>query len=101
MISFRNDFRSHVGWCSAEGVNGLRRLRFQAKPKVYQFELLMTIQENVFCFDIPMHNILIMEVFYRLCDCFKELFGFGLLEAVLRFGEKIIIEGISTSVLKN
>jgi hypothetical protein len=101
MISFRNDFWGHVGWCSAEGVNGLRGLRFQAEPKVYQFELLMTIQENVFGFDISMDNILIMEVFYCLCDCFEELFGFGLLEAVFGFGEKIIIEGISTSVLKN
>lgn len=75
MIAFGYDFGSHVGGSTAEGVDGGRRGGLEAEAEIDEFELFVSVKQNVFGFDVPMDDVALVQVLNRFCDCLEELFG--------------------------
>lgn len=62
VIDFGNDFWSHVGRSPAKSINGLILPTSQTESKINQFELPMTINQDIFCLYISMYYISAMEI---------------------------------------
>ena len=60
VLGFLDYFRCHVGGCSAEGVDGGRGFRLQAESEIDQFQLLVSVQQDVLGFDVSVHDVAIM-----------------------------------------
>jgi hypothetical protein len=101
VIPFRHDLRSHISGSSAKSIDGAGRSRLQTKTEIDQFNLLVSIQQNVFSLDIPMHNIPSVQVPQSLRNRSEKLLHLNLRQTVLRFRQQIVVEGIGTAVLLN
>lgn len=62
MVYLGDDFWCHVSWSATKGINGVRRNRMDAEPKINEFDVLEPIYQNIFSLDVPMNDILIMQV---------------------------------------
>jgi hypothetical protein len=85
VVDFGHDFRCHVGWSSAEGVDSPTLPAAKAKTKIDQLDLLVSIDEDIFCLDIAMDYILIMQIQQSLSNYQYKLLSFGLCQAMLWF----------------
>ena len=99
MISFGDDFRSHVSRSATEGIDEGRWFRFKAEAEVDETELAMPIDEDVLRLDVSMNDVPIMQVFQSFGDGLEEPLGFCLLQSVLGLGEQVVVERISSAVL--
>ena len=69
MVLLGNNFRGHIGWSPTESVNSCRGLRFQTEAKIYQLELFVAVQQDIFCLDVSVYNISFVKVAqsFRYC----------------------------------
>ena len=74
MISFGHNLRSHVSGSPTEGVNRVGRYRLQTEPKINQFQLFISVEQNILGLDISVNNISFMKVFDSFSDDFEKLF---------------------------
>ena len=68
MVDFRNYLGSHVSGSTAEGVDCIGFLASQTETKINQFKLAVTVDENIFSFDVSMDDISVMEIEESLGD---------------------------------
>lgn len=62
VVHLRHYLRSHIGGRSAEGVDGACLLAAQTEAEVYQLELSIPVDEDVFCLDVPMDYVQFVQV---------------------------------------
>ena len=61
----------------------------------------MAVDQYVFCLDIAMHDVQVMEVQQGLTDHQQKLLGLALRQAVLRLGQQVVVERVGPSVLED
>ncbi len=83
MVSFGYDLGCHIGWSAAVSIYSLADPTFKTESEIYKFELLISIQQDVLCFDVSMYNIFMVEVLQSFGNGLEEQFSFGLLETML------------------
>ena len=74
MISFGHNLRSHISGSSTEGVNSVGRYRLQTEPKINQFKLFISVEQNILGLDVSVNNISFVKVFDSFSNDFKKLF---------------------------
>ncbi len=83
MIHLGYNLRRHISRRSTKRINGLVLGTSQAKSKINQFDLLVTIDQNVFGFDVPMDNAQIVQILQGLSYHENEFLRLELLHAML------------------
>ena len=63
VVDFRYDLRGHVSRGPAKGVDCLVFWTPEREPEINKFELFVSIDENVFCLDVPVDDVPAVEVF--------------------------------------
>ena len=101
MVSLGYNLWGHIGWCPTKSVNSIRWDRMNTKAEINQFQIFMTINENVFSFNISMNYIVFMKIWNRLGNYVQKLFSFSLLHSMFRLREQIIIQRISPSIFEH
>ena len=84
VVHFRYNLRGHVCGSPAKGVYGLLFFTSQTEPKINQFQLLVSIDQDVFGFDISMDDVKAMQILECLCYNKNEFFSLFLLHSMLR-----------------
>ena len=78
VVDFRDDFWSHVGGCSAEGVDGAIAFAFETEAEVDEFELSVAIDEDVLGLYVAVDDVLVVQVLQCLSYDQYELFSLSL-----------------------
>lgn len=68
MVEFGDDFWGHVGRSAAEGVDGFVLLAAEAEAEVYEFELSVAVDEDVFGLDVAVSDVEVVQVLERLSN---------------------------------
>lgn len=62
MVYLRNYLWSHISRSPTEGIDSSCFFAAQTKAEVYQFELPISVDEDVFSLDVPMDYVQFMQV---------------------------------------
>ena len=62
VVDFWDDLRSHVRGSATESVDCLPLGTPKTKPEIDQFDLLVSVQQYVFCLDVPVNDVQVVEV---------------------------------------
>ena len=76
VICFGDNLRCHVGRSSTESINSIGSFTPETEPKINEFELTMSIDQNVLSFDVAMNNVPLVQIEKCLRNDNKKLFSF-------------------------
>lgn len=99
VVPFGDYLRRHISWSPTESVDGVGRSRLKAEAEINQLQLLVSVEENVLSFDIPVNNVPFVQILKSLRDRLEHLLRLRLLQPMLRLRQQIIIQRISTPIL--